>query len=119
MVNLFDIVTLIYGVVGFVIGWLWGRHRSNMASFVASVAVGAAGFAVGKGLEWIQILTESWIDKLAQNYKLLGNSAGVVSNVIWCAIIILIPVIAIAVFRKTDHRAAAPFEPPRRPDRYR
>lgn len=119
MVNLYDIVTLIYGVVGFVIGWLWGRHRSNLASFMASVIVGAAGFAIGKGLEWVQILTESWTDKLAQNYKVLGSSAGVVTSVIWFAIIVIIPVIAIAAARKADRRAAAEFEPPRRPGRYR
>ncbi|MBI5686064.1 MAG: hypothetical protein HZC54_13410 [Verrucomicrobia bacterium] len=107
MVNLSDIVTFVYGVVGFAIGWLWGRHRSNAASFMASVIVGAAGFAVGKGLEWVQILTESWIDKLGQSYKFLGTSANVLANVIWCAVIIAIPAIAIAAFRKTDRRPAA------------
>lgn len=119
MGNLHDIVTMIYGVVGFVIGWIWGRHRSAASSFMASVIIGAAGFALGKGLEWVQILTESWIDKLAQNYKVLGSSAGVVSNVVWFAIIVIIPVIAIAAVRKADRHAAAEFEPPRRPNRYR
>jgi len=119
MDNLHDIVTLIYGVVGFAIGWLWGRHRSMGASFMASVIVGAAGFAVGKGLEWAQILTESWTDKLSQSYKILGNSAGVVVGIFWFAVIVIIPVIAIVAFRKADRQAAAGLEPLRRPDRYR
>lgn len=114
-----DIVTLIYGVIGFIIGWLWGRHRSASASFVASVVVAIAGFATGKALEWLQILTETWTDKLAQSYKILGSSAGVVVSIIWFAVIIIIPVIAIAAFRKADRRAVAELEPPRRPDRYR
>jgi hypothetical protein len=119
MDNLHDIVTLIYGVVGFAIGWLWGRHRSMGASFMASVVAGVAGFAVGKGLEWAQILTESWTDKLAQSSKFLGGSASVVVGVFWFAVIVIIPVIAIAAFRKADRQASAELEPPRRPDRYR
>jgi hypothetical protein len=109
MVNLADIVTFVYGIVGFTIGWLWGRHRSNAASFMASVLIGAAGFAAGKALEWVQILTESWIDKLGQSYKFLGASAGLLANIIWFVVIVAIPIIAIAAFRKSD----------RRPDAYR
>lgn len=119
MVNLHDIVTLIYGVIGFIIGWLWGRHRSTSASFVASVIVAIAGFATGKALEWLQLLLDSYIDKFAQSYKFLGGSAGIVSDVLWFGILVAIPVFAIAVFRKADCRAAAEFEPPPRPDRYR
>lgn len=119
MINLHDIVTMIYGVIGFIIGWLWGRHRSTSASFVASVVAAIAGFAAGKALEWFQILLDSWIDKFAQSYKLLGGSAGLVSDLLWFAILIAIPVFAIAAFRKADRRAAAELEPPPRPDRYR
>ncbi|MBI5819846.1 MAG: hypothetical protein HZA88_12750 [Verrucomicrobia bacterium] len=120
MFNPYDIVTLVYGAVGFVAGWLWGRHRSSIASFMASIIFGAAGFATGKALEWGTILAESWIDKLAQNHKVLGATTSVLANVIWFAAIILIPVIAIAVARKSDRHAAARLEePPRRPTSYR
>lgn len=119
MDNPHDIVTFIYGVIGFVIGWLWGRHRSNAASFVASVTLGAAGFAVGKGLEWVMIATDGWISKFGQNYKLLGTSAGWVASVLWFVVIIAIPAFAIAAFRQADRRAMAGMEPPRRPGAYR
>lgn len=119
MDNPHDIVTLIYGVIGFIIGWLWGRHRSASASFVASVVAAIVGFAAGKALEWLQILLDSCIDKFAQTYKFLGGSAGLVSDIVWFAIIIAIPLFAIAAFRKADRRAAAELEPPSRPGRYR
>lgn len=119
MFNPYDIVTLILGIVGFIAGWIWGRHRSSIASFLASIIFGAAGFATGKALEWVKILTDSWADKLAQNYKVLGATSNVLANVIWFVVIILIPVIAIAAARKSDRHAAAESEPPRRPNLYR
>ncbi|MCX6900533.1 MAG: hypothetical protein NT105_17780 [Verrucomicrobia bacterium] len=107
MVNLYDILTLIYGVVGFVIGWLWGRHRSTLASFIASVIAATIGFGVGSSLGWLSIFAESYTDKLAQHYKLLGSSAGLVFSILWFVVIIAIPVFAVAVFRKADRRAVA------------
>ncbi len=119
MLNPYDILTLIYGVVGFIAGWIWGRHRSSTASFLASIILGAAGFAMGKSLEWVKILTDTWADKLAQNYKILGVASNVLANVIWFAAIILIPVVVIAAVRKSDRHVAAESEPPRRPNLYR
>lgn len=107
MVNLYDIVTLIYGVVGFVIGWLWGRHRSTLASFIASVIAATIGFGVGNSLGWLSVFVESSTDKLAQHYKFLGDSAGIIFSVLWFVVIVAIPLFAVAVFRKADRRAVA------------
>lgn len=118
MVSFYDIVIFIYGVIGFAIGWLWGRHRSMGASFIASILIGAAGFAVGKSLEWAEILTQSWIDNLAKGYKWLGASADLVSTVFWFAIVVILPILAIAAFRKSDRQAVAELESPRGHQRY-
>ena len=119
MINLNDMVTLVYGVVGFVIGWLWGRYRSALASFMASIVLAAIGFGAGKALGWLFTRADFCTDKLAQQYKILGSSLGIASNIVWLIAIIAIPVVAIAASNKANRRAAAELEPPSRPRTYR
>jgi large-conductance mechanosensitive channel len=107
IINFLDIITLIYGVMGFILGWLWGRHQSMAASFVASIIAAVVGFAIGNVLGWVSVSSDMWADKLAQQYKTLGSSVGLVINVVWWAVVVVVPIVAIGAFRKSDRQAAA------------